>query len=332
MDELSLVQICCSWYSEEEIECAKSCLCELAGVRKNIRKGDKKNASNISDIIKLLKETDNLPTFVAKDLNRLPSVTFDHLDVSSLLQTLATMKNDMMTFKNETKSVITKLETEITELKKNQTISSNTFQYTDVPSVSFLTNTTPQRTPVQISNAEANYQPKFSTVNMTQNQAPSFKQVLMSGRAQESPGNNSANNAAVDEDGFSQITRKRKRQRIENYQEMSHNKSRFQSRNKRGTNATKSLKAVEQTIPVYVSRFANECTETDIKNYLNDNGVKESEIETLKQKKETNFKSFKIMVTKKDLQAVLREDFWPESIVFRIFKRSNKNQEAVAVN
>ena len=56
-------------------------------MRKRI--GPKRSAQNIDDIIRLLQEkgTDT-PTFVARDLGKLPPVTFDSIDVSALLHSI----------------------------------------------------------------------------------------------------------------------------------------------------------------------------------------------------------------------------------------------------
>ncbi|CAG9788640.1 unnamed protein product [Diatraea saccharalis] len=326
MDELSLVQICSAWYNEEEIECAKTLLCELVKIRKVIRKGDKRNQNNISDVIKTLKESEHLPTFAAKDLNRLPSVTFDHLDVSSLLKTLATLKNELLTYQTETRNSVSKLECEIKELKEKRVadcchVLPATQNYSnDSMKGSNVVNT--------ISN-NCNLR-DFSSFLTKKTPVLNFSQAVMSGKVSD-PSINDSTIQDTDDQGFRLVTRKRKRPHIENYQETS-NRPYFQSKNKRGTNGTTALKAAEQIIPVYISRFCNDCTETDIQNYFKENERCLFGIETLKQKKETNFKSFKILVAKKDLSIVLKEDFWPESIVFRVFKqRFNVNQGSAAL-
>lgn len=314
MDELSLVQICSSWYSEEEIENAKTFLCELTGNRKTIRKGDKKAASNISDLLKIIKETENLPKFVAKDLNRLPPVTFDHLDVSSLLKTLATIRNEMQTFKDETKCVINKLEGEITELRQQNTSASATGQrsYDNLPPAPWSS-----ERPVQVQNADII---ERTVTPLKQTTALNFKQAVLSKQVQSTSTNINISEK-LDNDGFIQVSRGRKRQRIENYT-VPRQISTYQSKNKRGTNTSTTLKAAEQKIPIYISRFSVDCTETDIKNYISENGLESYGIETLNQRKDTDFKSFKVLLAKKDLDTVLKEEFWPESIVFRIYKQA----------
>ena len=89
----AICQLCLSSFSEDEIEKAKKMLYELC-TDKNIprmvtRKGPKKMAQNMDDIIKFVHDKgSDLPTFVARDLQLLPPVTFNSLDVSSLLHTI----------------------------------------------------------------------------------------------------------------------------------------------------------------------------------------------------------------------------------------------------
>ncbi|VVC99474.1 unnamed protein product [Leptidea sinapis] len=90
LDELSIVQICATNFTETEVETGKSILYQSCGDKVRIvhRKGDDKKKRNIRDTIKLLKEVDHdvQPTFVARDLNRLPPVSFDYVDVTRLLK------------------------------------------------------------------------------------------------------------------------------------------------------------------------------------------------------------------------------------------------------
>lgn len=321
MDELSLVQICISWYNEEEIESAKAVLCEISGKRKIARKGDKKSSGNVSDILKIIKETENLPKFVARDLNRLPPVTFDHLDISSLLKSLASMRNEMQLLKEETKLVTTKLEKEISALKnKNSDLSTSVAgqeSYVGLPAVPC----------VEIQNADTITESERAPAPLKHSTVLNFRQAVLK-QVQNTPTHVSE---SFVNDGFTTVSRGKKRQRIENYTEP-REKHNNQPKNKRGTNTTTSLRVAERKIPIYVSRFANDCTETDIQNYFIENGLTIYGIETLQQKNNTDFKSFKVTVAKKDLGNVLKEEFWPESIVFRIYKQGKSEQLTGTVN
>ncbi|CAB3257990.1 unnamed protein product [Arctia plantaginis] len=94
MTEVSLVQICESAFSSDEIEVAKSLLFESVGKRLKTRKRQGKTLRNIEDIICLFKETDpeQVPIFVAKNLEKLPPVTFDHVDVTPLLKKIVLLE------------------------------------------------------------------------------------------------------------------------------------------------------------------------------------------------------------------------------------------------
>ena len=96
----SIIQLCLSSFSEENIGASKKRLFELSAdeetIRYTKRKGPKKNAQNIEDILKLLHEKGtDIPTFVALDLSKLPPITFDSLDVSALLSSIRKTQNEV---------------------------------------------------------------------------------------------------------------------------------------------------------------------------------------------------------------------------------------------
>lgn len=89
IDEDTLVRICSSTFSTEEIEKSKSMLYESVPVDKAKikRKNTGKEKRDLVDILSVFKtvEPDLFPIFVARDLERLPPVLFDHLDCTKLL-------------------------------------------------------------------------------------------------------------------------------------------------------------------------------------------------------------------------------------------------------
>ncbi|XP_049887025.1 uncharacterized protein LOC126381609 [Pectinophora gossypiella] len=97
MTEVSLAQICESAFNAEEISEAKSLLFESLSkkMKKRIRQG--KTLRNIEDIICLFKETDpeQIPIFVARNLEKLPPVTFDHVDVTALLKKIVVLEKSL---------------------------------------------------------------------------------------------------------------------------------------------------------------------------------------------------------------------------------------------
>lgn len=118
IDEESLTKICLSTFTSVQIEKSKSLLFESlpADQRKKARKGQGKDNRVLNDIISVFKvtEPDVMPVFVARDLEKLPPITFDHLDVSKLLKDLMVVQAEI---KNIKASYVTTDQLE--ELKKD---------------------------------------------------------------------------------------------------------------------------------------------------------------------------------------------------------------------
>lgn len=343
MDELSLIKICSSWYTDEEIENAKSLLCEAANAKKTVRKGEKKNANNIIDIIKVIKETeqDKLPSFVAKDLSKIPPVTFDHLDVSSVLKTMAAMQTEIITMKSRFEESISKLNDEVIDLKHlncrnkgvdhRRILSARSARHESAlatRSEDYVTGT-PTRventfelrnTPAGLRNESEATQVSHTAPTM----GPSYRDVMLST-------NSEALKRTYDDenDGYQTVNYARKRPRLAERQQNMTKKLPTQNKtiikNRRGTNVGATLKAADHIVQIYVSRFQNDCSQEDIESYMKDNGQNVFSVEMLTSKNATNFKSFKISVEKKCLDTILREDFWPDGIVFRTYKNKTSN-------
>lgn len=103
MDEESLVRICTTSFTTDEVSSAKKLLFESApsSKRKVNRRGNGKSERDLFDIITLLKETDPelIPIFVAKQLHKLPPVTFDHLDATRLLKDIIVLQRELQLIK-----------------------------------------------------------------------------------------------------------------------------------------------------------------------------------------------------------------------------------------
>lgn len=103
MDDDSLIQILKSSFKSEEIKRSKSLLFESLPTekRKITRKNAGKEVRDLEDIISLFRESnvDMRPVFVARDLEKLPPVTFDHLDVTKMLKELVLLQTAMKDFR-----------------------------------------------------------------------------------------------------------------------------------------------------------------------------------------------------------------------------------------
>ena len=104
----TIAQLCVTSFQDVEIEAAKKQLFELCAddttCRMITRKGPKKINQNMEDIIKLLHEkgTDT-PTFVAQNLQALPPIAFNSLDVSHLLHSIQKTQTEMEILKEAMK-------------------------------------------------------------------------------------------------------------------------------------------------------------------------------------------------------------------------------------
>lgn len=107
MDEESILRICDTAFSPEEILEAKKLLFDAVPGEKIIRrKKDEKSRKDLQDIIDCLKKMDALdpetiPIFVAKELHKLPPVTFDHLDATRILRDILKLQDHMLLIQDE---------------------------------------------------------------------------------------------------------------------------------------------------------------------------------------------------------------------------------------
>lgn len=107
MDEVGLARLCITSFDEVEIDKAKSLLFSCLSKKKTTRRREGKSQRDIDDMISLMKDMDPeiLPIFVARDLQKLPPVTFDHIDVTRLLK-------DIIIIQKELKDIQSKYETD----------------------------------------------------------------------------------------------------------------------------------------------------------------------------------------------------------------------------
>ena len=96
MNDDTIVKLCIGSFNEKEIEASKDILFNILGTendttqsktRRACKEKGKKSENNIRDMLLLLTETgaEEIPKFVAHDLGKLPPITFDHIDVTVLL-------------------------------------------------------------------------------------------------------------------------------------------------------------------------------------------------------------------------------------------------------
>lgn len=118
MDNESLIRICVSAFSEEEIDEAKKLLFVTTKAKQKLvsRRKDKRQ-KDLEDMISVFKTIDpeKIPVFVAFDLHKLPPVSFDHVDVTKLLRDLLSLRAEVAEIKENyaTKNQMEKLKNEL---------------------------------------------------------------------------------------------------------------------------------------------------------------------------------------------------------------------------
>ena len=104
MRETDLISICKNFYDEDEISCAKDIVYKTYELEneKIIRKGQNKIVSDLQDIIKLIRNKPALLTtkFCVTGCTRLPAVSLEHIDVSTLLSQVSELRMQINKFQN----------------------------------------------------------------------------------------------------------------------------------------------------------------------------------------------------------------------------------------
>lgn len=129
MNKDNLVQICNTAFSAEDITRAKTLLFEsVPTATLKARRNVGKTVRDIEDILALIKGVDPelLPIFVAKDLNKLPPVCFDHVDPTRLLKDILLLQNEIREFKTEcvTKEELRVIQNELDDMKRETFVNN----------------------------------------------------------------------------------------------------------------------------------------------------------------------------------------------------------------
>ncbi|KAI5644676.1 hypothetical protein NE865_03328 [Phthorimaea operculella] len=344
MDVVSLEQICLTSYSEVDIYTAMVHLNETAEpkhVRLTMRNKEGSGKKIIRDIFRVFQneDPDDVPTYVARDLNKLPPVTFDHVDVTTLLKDIVLLKSDIKDLKQKWE---TAEERGVAVQHETAPVSNSTRPATEqqpdklrvsdpAADTKSGNNTLPPPPPSRPEPAlhpdAAPFIPgKQKDVPPQKTRRPRRKRQPvppMTQKGKQTASNaakeaNVASKAIVDEEGYTLAESRKSRLR--------------RNRNKRGTvsAASTTLKAAEPIAQLYVSRLDNNTTKEDIIQHVQKMRTLRQEpprgstvyIRQLESKFATNFRSFVLSGPRKIMCEFMREDFWPQGVVFRRYRPS----------
>uniref|UniRef100_A0A2A4JIL9 Uncharacterized protein n=1 Tax=Heliothis virescens TaxID=7102 RepID=A0A2A4JIL9_HELVI len=342
MDEVSVTQICTSNFSEEEIRSAKKLLYETLQLadRMPSRRRDEKGEKSLQDAIRLLKETDpdDVPTFVAKDLRKLPPVTFDHVDVTRLLKDITSMRSSLVELQlklEASQQTISDLRTEVADLRSSvcrshahansdntrhgqvnaSALSFESAKLFSSPATATASDAKPRPaipaspavgTPTSVSTSTPRRAYSAAVI-----QVPAHKMQPKSGLLPEpaqSLVHPVSGKGADDADGFIKVERRKKKKPS--------------SRNQCGTASTSPNMPLRPAIPttqLYVSRLHHSTKVEDVVEYIRLKSSWTLRVVKLESTHNTNFNSFVVRVPTQHID-MFKEQFWPKGVVFRRFR------------
>lgn len=361
-DELSLVRICSSSFSCEQIEKSNNLLLESlpSDVRKTIRRGKGKENRLLNDIINLFKVTDPdvLPVFVARDLEKLPPITFDHLDVSKLLKDLIVVQEEIKNIKCSYATI-----EQLKDLKReclNGKLPSPPFSAVKVNmkrgayrdsgpiGLSHLDDnmSTPQ---VEKINSEPSslkeYQLNYRNINIkeVEGRNETFQSNSLSQRTADRCVTNGNCDAERNDSGKNESSQMNNNSRNQSTaQKQSYASAvRVQNANDEWTVVTKKsyksknrlvgkmgnvvveseekFRAAEKKIPLLITNVHKNTKESDIINYIQNKTKENVTLEKISIKRQCEHDAYKLFVSHCKLPLYLDENLWPQGIIFRRF-------------
>lgn len=356
MDEISIMQICKSNFKEDEISKGKMLLFQSTGKLDQMpsRRRDGTDKS-VQDIITFMKATDpdDVPTFVAKELHKLPPVTFDHVDVTRLLKDITSLKSSLaqMQCKLETsdttiqelRAEIVLLRNAVSESRSHDEANVNTRRGAQNVSVSSIQSAKLNSSPIannevdapcpaaprvspraENTSREATSAPKvayaaIAAANTTAATLPKQPKRGKQNRRCESvttiPVQRCPEKPECDEDGFIKVQKKKKKPT---------------SRNQCGTGLTGPNMLLRPAVPttlLYVSRLHHTTKVEDIVEYVKVKTNWTLRVVRLEPRQNTNFKSFVVRVPTQHLEKFLKAEFWPKGVIYRRFRGRLRDTE-----
>ncbi|PZC74018.1 hypothetical protein B5X24_HaOG208432 [Helicoverpa armigera] len=357
MDEVSILQICKTSFKEDEISSAKLLLFTTLGKVSQMpsrrRDGTEKS---LQDIVTLLKETDpdDVPEFVAKDLHKLPPVTFDHVDVTRLLKDITLLKQNQAEMQHQlevSNNTISDLRAELVSLRnaisasrspiasdnnnvntrrgaQNASIcsfesaGSNASPTAENACVATCAAAVPASTPVETMTSVGSTTPKrayAAIVAANKPVQPNNSQAKIAGNTKGGKKSRSKPNQVLRRQGPKEDTYDK-----DGFVKVEKRKKKKPPcRNQCGTGLAGPNMLIRPAIPttlLYVSRLHHSTKVEEIVEYLRVKTNWTLRVEKLEPRHNTNFNSFVVRVPTQGLEKVLKEDFWPKGVVYRRFR------------
>ncbi|KAI5635711.1 hypothetical protein NE865_11617 [Phthorimaea operculella] len=371
LDEQSLLQICESAFTDKDVEIARKVLADLSLLRTS-RQGEGKKKRSLQDIINVVKEqasNQQLPVFVAKDLHRLPPVTFDYIDVSTLLREITCLKQDVHNIQcdyirgrdiADIRDQVQNLQAKTKEFDDSKA-GKKTLKHKNEEhkkNKSTYSADTEKKVDVETDTARgASERPSTANDVSRAARAPRAPRAAGAPRAPPPPPRHSRPHPPVAPENTPEniplratISPAHKSRLTFDDTIIDHNiidtddsfttvvnkKTRYRSIKKTNNKVGKAqLTASTKTLVaprltyIYASRFLPDTSVDDISTFLQESGKSVVKIEKLTQYKSTDFSSFKLTIYQAQEDSFLSEELWPSGIVYRRFKLKRNLQTPV---
>jgi hypothetical protein len=358
-DEESLVKICVSTFTSDDIQKSHTLLFESVPteLRKISRKGKGKEDRLLYDILHFLKvtEPDMLPVFVARDLEKLPPLTFDHLDVSKLLKDLALAQAEIMHIKSSYATV-----EQLELVKKECSGSKNVSPPFSAAKVNMKRGAYRNSGPIGLSLFEesftSNDENKASCEPISDNdyslhyRSINCQQLEGSAQATGLVTDQMSNAGACDNDSLRQVpsttavdrprdqltaavssvtinnnTYAQAAMKDDNewkvvQKKVKKSKNRFAG--KTGTvlvEPDEMFRAAERKVLVFISNVNENTCEKDIVRYIHNKTQEKVILEKIAIKRQCNYSAYKFFVPHTKLSMFLDDKIWPQGVIFRRF-------------
>ncbi|XP_013184558.2 uncharacterized protein LOC106130292 [Amyelois transitella] len=354
-DEETLVRICTGTFSSEDIQTSHSLLFESvpSNLRKIARKGKGKEDRLIYDMLHFLKvtEPDMLPVFVARDLEKLPPITLDHLDVCKLMKDMAVLQAEIKQMQTSYVTV-----EQLESMRKE--FSSKTI------SPPFSTAKTNMKRgayrdsgPIGLSlfedsivnddddnpSCSNDYSLHYRSINTKQLEGSSCaprdtKESAvkpLSIRNEELNDDDSHAQHSSIELPSEQLTGDRVLlTKNETYAQVAANKNKewtVEKKKKKSKNRVEGksgtvvvetgemFRAAERKVPVFITNVHKDTCPSDIVRYVSKMTQETITLEKISIKRQCDYNAYKFFVPRNKLSLFLNEKIWPEGIIFRRF-------------
>lgn len=337
-DEETLVKICASTFSVEQINKSKELLFESVPTdqRKTIRKGKGKENRALFDIISFFKVTDPdlLPVFVARDLEKLPPILFDHLDTSKLLKDLALVRSEIDMIKSSYVSIdqLEALKRDLLELRcasppvsaANINIKRGAYQDSGPIGIINVDESDISCNENEINLPNINKISARGSKKSTINKSPLVRPV-----SDESPGNKDRQLSECDKTmqskSYAIVTKSQaKPNPNEGWKlvQKTGRKRRNYIEGKTGSvvvDAEEKFRAAERYTPLFITNVHKNTSESDITTYIHKKTQETVKLERISIKRECEYSAYKFFVLQSKVPLFLDESLWPKGIIFRRF-------------